>query len=343
MNGRPFVFGVAASGENFTDREKETERLLQNFRYGVNTILISPRRWGKTSLVKKVVEKAQSENLKVVYLDIFSCRNAQEFFNSFATAVIRQTSSRWEEIVENADKDIEDILNLPERIAIEKGIRVVVCIDEFQQIGEFSDSLTFQKRLRAVWQLQSKASYCLFGSKRHRMNKMFESRSHPFYKFGDAMYLQKIPTEYWVKYIAGRFESTGKSIENDLAERICATVDNHSSYVQQLSWLVWVHTDKKANEESYAAALDDLLAQNTPLFVSQTENLTAYQLNFLKALSEGISTGLSTDKVISQYNLGSSANVASIKKALMQQELIETEGRVTKLSDPVMGLWLQLE
>lgn len=71
MENKPFIFGVATSGDNFTDREKETERLLLNFRHGVNTVLISPRRWGKTSLVQKVCRLAQSDKLKVVYLDIF--------------------------------------------------------------------------------------------------------------------------------------------------------------------------------------------------------------------------------------------------------------------------------
>lgn len=79
MENKPFIFGVATSGDNFTDREKETERLLLNFRYGLNTVLISPRRWGKTSLVQKVCRLAQSDKLKVVYLDIFSCRSEQDF------------------------------------------------------------------------------------------------------------------------------------------------------------------------------------------------------------------------------------------------------------------------
>lgn len=75
MKNKPFIFGVATSGENFTDREKETERLLSNFRYDVNTVLISPRRWGKTSLVQKVCRLAESDELRIVYLDIFACRS----------------------------------------------------------------------------------------------------------------------------------------------------------------------------------------------------------------------------------------------------------------------------
>ena len=89
MENKPFIFGVATSGDNFTDREKETERLLLNFQHGVNTVLISPRRWGKTSLVQKVSRLAQSDKLKIVYLDIFLCRSDKDFYNVFAVAVLK--------------------------------------------------------------------------------------------------------------------------------------------------------------------------------------------------------------------------------------------------------------
>ena len=101
MENKPFIFGVATSGDNFTDREKETERLLLNFRHGVNTVLISPRRWGKTSLVQKVSRLAQSDNLKIVYIDIFSCRSDRDFYDAFASAVLKQTSSKVDEWLEN--------------------------------------------------------------------------------------------------------------------------------------------------------------------------------------------------------------------------------------------------
>ena len=273
MENKPFIFGVATSGDNFTDREKETERLLLNFRHGVNTVLISPRRWGKTSLVQKVCRLAQSDKLKVVYLDIFSCRSDKDFYDAFAAAVLKQTSSKLDEWLENAklflsrispkismgtdpitdfsislemnpkSNDVDEILQLPEKIAQKKGCNIVVCIDEFQQIAEFKDSKTFQKRLRTVWQLQKSVSYCLFGSKKHLMNELFEKKSLPFYKFGDAIYLPKIGTSDWVDYICGRFEATGKQISIELAEKICQIVDNHSSYVQQLAWLVGTGTE----------------------------------------------------------------------------------------------------
>lgn len=373
MEKKPFIFGVATSGENFTDREAETARLISNFTHGVNMVLISPRRWGKTSLVKKVCRLAQSEKLKIVYLDIFSCRTDNEFYDAFASAVLKQTSSKFEELMENAklflsrispkftigsdpmtdfsmslelnpkSNDIDEILQLPEKIAQKKGLRIVICIDEFQQIAEFKDSKTFQKRLRSVWQLQQSVSYCLFGSKKHLMNELFEKKSLPFYKFGDSIYLPKIGTADWVSYICERFESTGKHISKELAERVCLAVDNHSSYVQQLAWLLWIQTQTEATEQNFIDAYKDLIDQNSPLFEKQTENLSAYQMNFLRALVDGINSEFTSQEVLQKYRFGSSANVSAIKRALIKKEIIETDNKQVQLADPVMKLWLKQE
>lgn len=373
MENKPFIFGIAVSGDNFTDRKKETERLLLNFQHGVNTVLISPRRWGKTSLVQKVCRLAQSDKLKIVYLDIFSCRSDKEFYNAFATAIIKQTSSKFEEWLDNAklflsritpkisigpdpmtdfsislemnpkNEDIDEILQLPEKIAQKKNCSIVICIDEFQQIAEFSDSKTFQKRLRTVWQLQKNVSYCLFGSKKHLMNELFENKSYPFYKFGDAIYLQKIGTQDWVEYICNRFSVTGKQISEQLAERICQAVDNHSSYVQQLAWLVWVHTDKIATEKDFESAYQDIIDQNTPLFEKQTESLTTYQMNFLRAVLDGVHSEFTKQEILNKYQLGTSANISIVKRALEKKELIEIEKRKIIIPDPIMSVWLKRE
>lgn len=373
MENKPFIFGVATSGDNFTDREKETSRLVLNFQHGVNTVLISPRRWGKTSLVQKACHLAQSDKLKVVYLDIFSCRSDRDFYDALASAIIKQTSSKWDEWLEHTklflsrispkismgtdpmkdfsislelnpkSDDIDEILQLPEKIAQKKGYNIVVCIDEFQQIAEFKDSKTFQKRLRSVWQLQKSVSYCLFGSKKHLMNELFEKKSLPFYKFGDAIYLSKIGTQDWISYICGRFEATGKQISRELAEKICQRMDNHSSYVQQLAWLVWIHTDEVATEQDFEAACQDIIDQNTPLFEKQTESLSTYQMNFMRAIIDGVNSEFTKQEILQKYKLGSSANVSIVKRALVKKELIEIEQRQAIIPDPVMKVWLKRE
>lgn len=371
-NEAPFVFGVRVEGDTFTDRKEETNRLKMNFLYGVNTILISPRRMGKTSLVEKVCSLVESDTLKIAKIDAFGCRSENDFINAFATAVVRATSSKWEEWMENAKTFLsrfipkisigqdpltdfsialeynrantvtEDILQLPETIAKQKGIKIVICIDEFQQIADFPDSITFQKKLRSVWQLQSNVSYCLYGSKKHMMEKMFQSQSHPFYRFGDLFYLDKISETDWVEYICDRFRVTGKEISRELASEICTVTDRYSSYVQQLAWLVWLRTDKHATKEDVEFGIDRMLDACEPLFIQQTESLSAYQMNFLRALANGVHTGFTRSEILDTYQLGTAANISRLKKALTEKDLIMmTAPKKLEISDPILALWLR--
>lgn len=370
-----FVFGTATQGVNFTDREQDTKRLISNFENGVNTIVISPRRWGKTSLVRKASKIVNEQNglVKVIMLDGFLCRTEADFYMLFSTELIKQTSSKWEEWIDNAkrllsrvspkitigsdpihdfslsfdiisDKQSElDILDLPQKIAEEKGISMVVCIDEFQQIAEFSHSKNFQKKMRSVWQLQSKVSYCLYGSKMYILNELFSKQSMPFYKFGDVIFLKKISEKDWIPFICSRFEQTGKSISEDFAARICQAVDCHSSYVQQLSWLVWIKTQSVVAEEHFLDALEDLFDQNKILFYRNIEELTSYQLNFLKAIVNGVDSEFTKSENLKKYNLGTSANVSRLKKSLEQKEIIDISGRKVSIQDPVFKRWLKNE
>ena len=175
------------------------------------------------------------------------------------------------------------------------------------------------------------------------MNELFEKKSLPFYKFGDAVYLSKISTEDWISYICDRFQKTGKAIPANIARKICLSVNNHSSYVQQLSWLLWIRTIGEATEQQLSYAIEDLLEQNNILFQKETENLSAYQMNFLKALVNGVHSGFTSKEILQKYNLGTSANIIRIKTALLQKELIEIEGKEIALSDPVFAIWLKKE
>lgn len=368
----PFVFGVRVEGDAFTDRKEETERLKANFTYGVNTILISPRRMGKTSLVDKVCSLVEDEHIRIAHIDAFGCRSEHDFVNAFATAVVRATSGKWDEWMENAkvflsrfvpkisfgqdpmtdfsisleynphNTTTEEVLQLPEVIAKAKGIRIVVCIDEFQQLGDFPDSLTFQKKLRGVWQRQSHVSYCLYGSKKHMMEQMFQNQSYPFYRFGDLFYLDKISEDDWVAYIRDRFKVTGKRISDDLARVICSVTDRYSSYVQQLAWLVWLKAQNEATMADVQYAIDRLLDACEPLFIQQTEELSAYQMNFLHALANGVHTGFTQSSVLSGYRLGTAANVTRLRKALIEKDLITVSTpKHLEISDPILTLWLK--
>ena len=358
--------------EHFIGRRREIEKLSSHMRYGINTILISPRRWGKTSLVQRVAKEVANEEIKVVKMDAFYCRNEYDFYNAFAAAVLQQTASRLEEWKQNAqeflsrlvpkisltpepNQDIsislgitpkthkpEEILNLPEQIAKKRGCKIVVCVDEFQQIGDFTDSMTVQKRMRTVWQHQQHVSYCLYGSKKHMMTALFQQRSNPFYKFGTTMYLDVIPTEEWIPYLCERFEREGKYLPQDMARQICEMVREHPSYVQQLAFNTLICTKAtEVSEENITEAYRNLLDENTPLFMEKTERLTAYQINFLRAIIAGIHTDFGTTAIREEYNLGSASNIVRIKDALTEKEFIDVTPKGVFIADPILEKWLQ--
>ena len=158
-------------------------------------MLISPRRWGKSSLVKAAMEelKQEQKDIRVCYLDAFKIFSEEEFYNKFASAILQGVSStkekRWAE-------SAEEILNLPEKIAKAKGIHVIVCIDEFQQLANLPDWKRLEGTMRSVWQGQHSTTYCLYGSKRHMMMDIFGNSKNPFYRFGQMMTLKKIAKEY---------------------------------------------------------------------------------------------------------------------------------------------------
>lgn len=370
---KAFIYGMSVEGKNFTDRELETKRLQLNFENGMNSILISPRRIGKTSLVKKVKSLTENKERIVVFMDIYKCRSEYEFYEKFASSVIQATSTKMDQMVRTAKEFImsitpkityspdpgteytlslgitpktntpEEILDLPERIAQKKGIQMVVCIDEFQQIGEMPDSLTVQKTIRSVWQHHRNVCYCLFGSKQHLMNNLFYSRKMPFYQFGDMFFLKKIPTEKWVPFITSRFKDAGKQISEKLAERICQTVDNYSSYVQQLSWNVLVVSDSIVTEQSFQEGLEATFAQVTPFFVELTANLTTYQMNLLRAICSGFHEDFGKKDVTSHYDLGSRSNLVKSKKALIEREIVEQTEDGLFISDPLFERWFKRE
>lgn len=366
---RAFIYGVSVDGDNFTDRIRETKRLKLDFENGLNTVLISPRRMGKTSLVRKVQASITDPKIKVIYMDVYDCRSEYDFYNKFAALVLRETAGKVEQALEyakdflvrvspkisfspepNSDFSLslgitpkshtaEEVLELPERIARKRGIHIVICIDEFQQIGEFPDSLVVQKRLRSVWQHQRNTSYCLFGSKKHLMANLFQNKRMPFYQFGEMIFLDKISTEDWVRYICSQFENAGKFISPDLASKICEVVGNYSSYVQQLAWNVFAATEKVVTEEILSVAIEELIAQTSALFMNQIEGLTTYQMNFIRAVCSGIHEGFGVKDLTLEYDFGAKSNISRIKKALQEKEIIEIEKGKVYMADPVFVSW----
>ncbi len=368
----PFKFGKVIEKSYFINRKNEIDFLKQNIKSQINIVLISPRRWGKSSLVQiatKELAKSQ-KSIKFCYIDLFNIRSEEEFYKIFVTEVIKASTTKWEEQIkltkiffkkivpklsfgidpstnlslsfdwDEIKKDPSEILNLPELISKKKKIQIVVCLDEFQNISHFKNPLAFQKRLRAYWQHHQKASYVIYGSKQHMMTQLFESRSMPFYKFGEVLFLSKINNNHWKKYIVRKFKATQKSISIQLASKLANQVENHSYFVQQFANIVWMNTKNECNEKTLEQSLDQLLNQYEILFIKELDYLSNTQVNFLKAVCNE-EKHLSGKKTIQNYKLGTSGNVVKIKKTLVDKEIIDKYGTTISFQDPLFRLWFK--
>ena len=369
----PFVFGKLAEGKEFTNREQETKTLIENFDAGINTIIISPRRWGKSSLVKHATEKLKrkDKNVLVIYIDLFNLKTEDEFYKVLLNKVIQSTTQKWKTFIQNSgqffkglipvisyspipdsefsmslnweevSKSPAEVLNLPEEICRKKKYKMVICIDEFQNISFFRDPLGFQKKLRAAWQKHHHVVYCLYGSKEHMMQEVFNDHSMPFYRFGTIMNLQKIKKDKWITFIVKRFRETGKLIEPENAHYIIELSENHPYYVQQLAKLSWMRTEDNCQKENIDLAMDQLLDQVSPFYIRETDALTVNQLNLLRAiLSQEVQ--LSSQATIRKYKLRSTSNVDKIKKAMIEKEILRFESGQAEFLDPLFGIWLKL-
>ncbi|MCK5136568.1 MAG: ATP-binding protein [Bacteroidales bacterium] len=366
MKQVPFKFGEVVTGEHFTNREDEINKLRSNFISLQNTIIISPRRYGKSSLVKEAAERfvQKEKGYFFCFFDLMYIYSEEEFYNQFATKILKATSNKVEEFLQlaknvlkgtrvtintgtgepalelgvNYIKDnIDTILNLPQIIAGKKKKKVIICIDEFQNISRFKQHEKLQGRLRSIWQHHKNVGYLLYGSKQTMMIEIFHKTNGPFYKFGETIYLNRIHKDRLREYVQQAFHSTGKEISGEICNRIIDTIENHPYYLQQFARNTWLISEEKVTEADFIEAKRSLISENLNFYNELLDNLTNYQVNFLRALLNK-EEQLYSSEVIYSYKLGSSANIRRMYIAFVNKGIIIKEGGKIIFADPVFKL-----
>ena len=370
MMNAPFQYGTLATKENFVDRVEDRAQLKSFLSSHINVMLISPRRWGKSSLVKVAMDELQNEvqDVRVCFIDAFSIGSEAEFYRTFASQVIACASTKLERRIRDAKKfltgvvpqvvikddvtnfmafDVKfipqeqekmDILRLPETLAEAKNIKIIVCIDEFQQLANLPDYKNMEGKMRSAWQQQQHVTYCLYGSKRHMMMDIFNNAHSTFYRFGQMLFLDKIAKTEWMPFISESFEKTGKHISEAFASQVCDTVECHSWYLQQLCYFIWNATADEVTEQTFQYGLRQLVNTNSPMFLSDTEALAPSQIEMLRAIKDGVQQ-LSSTEAKRIYALGNPNTISKNKKVLKDKDIIEEKKGRLVFVDPVYRLW----
>ncbi len=351
MKHNPFKYGELSTGENFCNRQAELKRLHGAFRDGQSVVLISPRRWGKSSLVNHALQTYKGKLISIK-IDCFGIKSAEEFYDVLLKSVLVATSTRVQQVADSVKKhiramvpfikysigegeeikvsldlprsrvDVDAILDLAQKIARQRKVRIVCCIDEFQKLSEWKDGGSLLEKLRSHWQKHKDVSYCLYGSKRHLMASLFADSSQPFYRFGETLFLKKISKEEWVRFLVAEFKRTGKVMDPALAGRLTDRVECHSYFVQYLARTCWNNAQNKVTPADLEVSHLELLNDHVALFQQIAKGLTQYQANYLKAVVAG-ERQFTSQRVLSEYAIGSQGNVKRIMDTLEDLEVLD--------------------
>jgi uncharacterized protein len=286
----PFRFGALALDDAFTDREHEIEELGADMRNGQDVVLFAPRRYGKSSLIWRVSQRLVAEGVLVAQVDLMRAPTKERLAEQLARTIHEEIASRLFRARERVrvfaglrvkptvtvdpddgslsfgfdarapsayiDTTLEGLLALPGRLAGERGRRVALVLDEFQEVADIDPALP--RLMRAVFQEQPEVAHVYLGSARHMMERIFNDDNEPFWRSAKQMQLGAIPGEPFARYAAEQFRRTGKSLDADVASRLLQLTGGHPYATQEALYFLWEQTPQ--GERAQAARLQLALA-----------------------------------------------------------------------------------
>jgi hypothetical protein len=377
MAANPFVYGEVVPVSAFVDRETELDRLAGDLRAGQKVFLISPRRYGKSSLVRQALAAVSRGGALTAEITVSSFSSYVGFLEGYAQALLAvetrlERAASWlREMIQGiraevsvepdpagkrqlsvafpsirSDRDVSrlahEVFALPGRIAEARRRHMAIALDEFQAIGAFNGG-SVEHALRAAVQIQRQVGYVFSGSEPTLMERML-GRSRPFYKAGPVMRLQKIPADRFAQFIEARFKASGIKAVPGFGAAVVELAGNLPYDVQRLAHEVWddARSDgrRTADLEDLHNTLKRLLGEHETLFEGMWQRLTLAQRGALRAtvLEEGREL-LSAD-VRSRYRLSGTSTVQASLGALLREDLIAREGDRYVVVDSLFREWI---
>jgi len=370
----PLRFGPVVTGEDFADRKKELTELCRELRDGQHLFLLSPRRFGKTSLIFAASDALRRDGLLVAYVDAFRATSPLQFLELLASAALRAAESKPERIfrlaaellgriqpqvgtdptgsptvsfsIGSASRDRlalqEEVLELPERLAAKRKARFVMVFDEFQEIQRFPGG-GVEKTLRSHFQTHRRVSYLFAGSKETALRDMAARERSPFYKFGRLMSLGPIPPQEFRPFLAARFRAGRLRVTGEILDAILAAADDVPYNVQRLCHEIWAAragaTDRIV-EQDIGGAIAKIVEQDAPHYSALWDRLSLHQRQVLQAIAQGGGRNVFAADYLAAHRLGSHSSVqTSLRLLVKEQVLVRTDGEY-RFTDPFLREWI---
>ena len=365
----PFIYKGYEGPTYFCDREKETENMVNALQNGRNLTVFSPRKIGKTGLIKHVFHciNETKKDAICIYIDIFATQNLHDFVQTLGAAIVENAVEREKSIMAKAFDTFkswrpvlsyDSLTGVPSvSINIEAAHEehtlksifdhieslkkdVYVAIDEFQQIANYPEKGT-EALLRSHIQF-SHAGFIFSGSRQHLMAEMFSSPKRPFYQSTDFVNLQPLPVAIYYNFSRRFFEAKKGCLNEEVFQDVYQRFNGHTWYVQFVMNRLYETTK---HVESISQANDVILTAVetlTPQYEMMMTLLTTNQVNLLKAIAkEGKIEKPQSVDFIKRHNLPSASSVKTALELLVDKELVYPDKGGYIVYDRFLSLWLQ--
>jgi hypothetical protein len=374
-HANPFTFGDLALDDAFTDRGPELAELRSDMLNGQNVAIIAPRRYGKSSLLRRAAQGLVHEGVLVAEVDLMKAPtkeklasklaraihddiasplfNARERLRVFSTLRVSPTvtvdASTGETTftfsashsAEDVDATIERLLELPAQLAAERERRVVLIFDEFQEITDIDPRLP--ALMRAVFQEQPEVAHVYAGSKHDMMQRLFTHENEPFYRSAKVIELQSIPRAEFATYLKRQFARTDRDVDDDVVAAILDVTHGHPYGTQELAYALWeaVPEGFPATADDLAAALDAVLRSENAHFTRIWEKASRTQRLLLQALAAEPGRVFSSD-YRRRFDLPAPSTLQRAVGALADDELIarRPEDGSYAIAEPFLREWV---
>ena len=374
-SGNPFSVKEYKGKNYFCDREAELEKILTNIKNGIDTTLVSPRRMGKTGLIYRLFEQInETGDVETIYVDIYPARSLSDFVKLLAEAILVKfpektsigklfiefikgfkpligydvlTGEPQIQISYQSDQEKEYTLQGLFRFLDMQDTKIVLAIDEFQQITDFPEK-NIEALLRTYTQQLKNIRFIFCGSRKSMMIDLFSNAKRPFYASTQYLVLDKIDLASYKAFITGKFTENDIRIEDDAVDYILSWTRQHTFYTQSVCNRIYSMDEKVVSIQLVKRACNELLKRSEAVFFQFRQLLTPGQWNFLIAVAkEGEVTQLTAQKFIASYEIGTPANARRISRSLIDKELIlETankKGSKYQVYDVFLSRWLESE
>jgi len=372
----PFVFGEIIDDAKFVDRADELEQLVRDLADGQKIFLLSPRRFGKSSLVAVAMLKLRKRHIHTVNLTVSSYSSYAQFLEKFAEKVLR-AAGPWDRVKDwitrfgkQVKPDINynintgevsvsigrgagfdptpiapDVFALPGELTKNAGFRMAICLDEFQQISEF-DGGSVENAIRNQVQQQREVGYVFAGSQPSVMQEMLSSR-RPFHKAGPQMFLDKIPAEAWKEFITSQFRRRGRSIDEGALSALLDTADLIPYDVQRIAHELWDHAEISDKRSLSAADVktitDKLVSGQSTYYELLWEQLPSRQRATLQALAHRGPSEIYSQAVREEFRLGPASSVQKALQSLDARDILDRYHSEYFFLDPLLPCWIRTQ